>query len=541
MSNDPIKVTKAQLAVAILQLKGKPLDLVSYIPFFDIYNSSASSICAKSGRQIGKSVSLAGMTIIESIARPYFNTLYIAPLSSQTSRFSSAYLDPFLYSPLLKKHFTDTNSKKNVFEKSLNNGSRIYLSYAETESDSDRIRGASADQLFLDEVQDISQDAIPVLKETLSASDYSFMRYTGTAKTSNNTLEVYWNRSNMMEWVIRCPHCGFYTIPDNFDTCMKIMQNPDGPGCAKCGKLINMSDGKWMAAKPHIKDDLGFHLPQIIMPARCSPKKWKELRAKTFGTEGGRGYSAAKLSNEVFGLASGVGGKILSLNEAMVACNSSRTQFDEGFPHDDRGITLTTLGVDWSVSGGSKSYTVITVLGYNFAGKCFNLYSERLNGVDILDQVKRVEYIYNKFGCTMMGSDRGVGQLQGEILKKSIGEDRVNMINYVAAKTQLRWDKDGKYFAADRTMNIDTTIIRMKMGISRFETPCWSIMSEFWQDALNVYEEETMAGRRVYRKDEDLTDDWLHSITFANIAQMIVRGDFTYVEEGASSDSIFTF
>lgn len=539
---DTLHLRKSQLARAILQLKGKPLTFEGYEPFEMIYDTSPQESLIKAGRQIGKSVSLGGMTIAESIVRKYFNTLYIAPLSSQTSRFSSAYLDPFLHSPYVKKHYLDGESKKNVFEKSLNNGSRIYLSYAETEQDADRVRGASADQLFLDEIQDISQEAIPILKETLSASPYSFVRYTGTAKTENNTLEINWRRSNMLEWVVKCDFCAKYTIPNDFETCMKIMQNPDGPGCVYCGKVIDMRKGKWVAGRPQVRDMYGFHTPQISMSARCVPKKWKELRAKAFGSEGGgKGYSAAKLANEVFGLASGVGGRILTMKEAMACCNPKRTKFDDCFPMDSRGIVCTTLGVDWSVSGSTKSYTVITILGYDFNGKCHLLFTERLNGVDILDQVRRVEYLYQKYQCTMLGSDRGVGVLQGQLMQKDLGQDRVNMINYVAAKNQLRWDKQGLYWSADRTMNIDTTVLKAKMGIDRFETPCWAIMAEFWQDALNVFEEETAVGRRVYRKDEDLTDDWLHSVTFANIAYMIVHGDFTYVEEEATSDGRFDF
>ena len=134
-----LKLRKSHLARALLQLKGKPLDLEEYKPFEMIYDTSPQESLIKAGRQIGKSVSLGGMTIAESIIRSYFNTLYIAPLSSQTSRFSSAYLDPFLYSPIVKKHFVNASDKKNVFEKSLNNGSRIYLSYAETEQDADRL------------------------------------------------------------------------------------------------------------------------------------------------------------------------------------------------------------------------------------------------------------------------------------------------------------------------------------------------------------------------------------------------------------------
>ena len=527
----------SEFAKAVLLLKGKPLDLEEYKPFELVYNISPPELVIKAGRQIGKSVSLGGSMITQSILRKYFNTIYIAPLSAQASRFSTAYLDPFLWSPLIRKHYLDSASKKNVFEKSLNTGSRIYLSYAETEQDADRVRGASGDMLLLDEIQDISQDAIPILRETLSASEFAWVRYTGTAKTENNTLEFNWKRSNGLEWVVKCTHCGKWTIPSDHETCLKILANHVGPGCAHCGAIIDMKTGKWIAARPNEKNVIGFHMPQFIMPARTRPKKWAELVQKVIGG----GYSSQKLSNEVFGLASGVGGRILSLKEAMLCCNSSQTEFDTGFPHDRRNITHTVLGVDWSVSGSTKSYTVISILGYDFTGKAYLLYSQRLDGIDILDQVQRVEQLYRQFQCSMIGSDRGVGVLQGQIMKRNIGDDRVCMVNYVSAKNALRWDKQGNFYAADRTMNIDTVVMKAKIGKVKFETPSWSIMENFWSDALNVYEEESAAGKRLYRKDPDLCDDWLHSIVFANIAKMVMAGEFTIVDDVPPFEQAFTF
>jgi hypothetical protein len=539
LPNKIIKLRPSDFAKSVLQLKGQPLDLEEYKPFELIYNIAPPELVIKAGRQVGKSVSLGGSIVSNAVIRPYFNTLYVAPLSVQTSRFSSTYIDPFLNSPLVKKHYLDATSKKNVFEKSLNNGSRIFLSYAETEQDADRIRGASADLVLVDEVQDVSMDALPILYETMAASNHSFKRLTGTAKTENNTLEHSWKRSNMLEWVVKCTGCNKHSIPNDFKSCTKIMSNLEGPQCVHCGKLLDMKTGVWIAAKPHIRDVIGFHIPQFIIPARTRTKKWKELRTKAFGAEGNKGYSAQKLANEVYGLASGVGGRILTLKEVMDCCDINRTKFDTCFPYDDRKIYMTTIGVDWSTSGSTKSYTVITVLGYDYSGKCYVLYSQRIDGVDILEQVARVEQLYHQFDCSMIGSDRGVGVLQGQLMKQHIGEDKVVMVNYVAAKAYLRWDKTAGYYAADRTMNIDTVVVKAKMGPKMFSTPCWTLMAEFWDDALNLYEEESHSGRRLYRKDEDLTDDWLHSVVFANIAAQVVKGEFVSVDETPSAHSAF--
>lgn len=78
---------------------------------------------------------------------------------------------------------------------------------------------------------------------------------------------------------------------------------------------------------------------------------------------------------------------------------------------------------------------------------------------------------------------------------------------------------------------MDALILKMKIGKERFNTPAWSIMAPFWEDALAVFEEETRAGKKVYRKDEDKPDDWLHSVNFANIGLQILRGEYKTVDD----------
>lgn len=520
-----IKVTTSQLAKAVLELKGKALSLDLYTPFNLVYDTDPKTLIICAGRQVGKSVSLAGSIMAKSIIRDHFTSLYIAPLSIQTSRFSTAYLDPFMGSKLVQKYYIDSTSKRNVFEKSFNNGSKVYLSYAETEADADRVRGASADLILIDEVQDVSADALPVLYETLSASDYSLKRLTGTAKNENGTLAVNWKRSNMMEWVVKCPACNKYAVPHDFDTCLKIVtMNPSGPACPYCGILIDMLKGEWVAMRPDVKFTIGCHMPQFIIPARARPDKWLELVNKLTV------YPQPKLANEVFGIAAGTGGKILGMTECMACCNTEWKEYDKRWPGDMRGIGTVVLGVDWSVTGSLKSFTSVSILGCTGEGKLYLLHNEIIQGIDILEQVKRVAQLYTQFNAQLIASDRGVGVLQCQLLQEQFGRDKVAPINYVSAKTHLRWDGMGQYYAADRTMCMDTIVMKMKIGIAKFESPAWTLTAPFWEHCLAIFEEETLAGKRVYRHEEDEPDDAFHSVVFANIGMMIMRGEFTYVD-----------
>lgn len=519
-------LTTSAFAEAIIRVRGRKLDFGRYKPLKTIYDLEPLTIVVRAGRQIGKSVMLGGVITVKSIAHKHFTTLFLSPLAQQTSRFSSMYLDDFLSSPLVRKHFVDSASKKNVHEKSLSNGSKIYLSYAEIEADADRVRGIAADSLYWDEIQEVSSDALPVVEETISASDYGFRRYTGTSKTLNNTLEYKFRDSCQCHWAVKCPHCNHYNVPYDFDICLRMCSLDTGPCCEKCKCVLDMSKGAWLAARPQEKRSIGFSIPQLVIPFRTEPKKWAELREKVAK------YPVGKLANEVFGLPIGLGGRILSESEAMACCNSSKSSWDDCWAQDTRGINSVVLGVDWSVTASEKSFTIISVLGFDYSGKCYLMYSERVNSVNILDQVKRVEKIYRDFNAQAIGSDRGVGVLQCQLLAQSLGADRVFPINYVNAKVPIRYDSSGLYYAADRTMSMDTVFMKMKIGRDRFECPAWSLTSfPFWQDCLSIFEEETLAGKRVFRHDEDIPDDSFHSVVFGNVAHMILTGNFVRVDK----------
>lgn len=521
-----VNATTSELATALLELKGKPLAFKKYKPFKEIYDIDPPMLIGKAGRQIGKSVGIAGITTIKSISQPYFNSLYIAPLSQQTKRFSNMYMDMFMASPLIAKHYKDTTTVKNVFEKSFTTGSVVYLGYAQDESDADRIRGIMADSLTVDEVQDISYDALPPIFEILSASEYKYKRLFGTSKSTSNTLEYLWLKSSQLEWVMKCHKCGKWTVPYDYETCFKICSNPEGPACVYCDAVINVEDGMWASMNQNEKRTIGFHLPQFCMSANTGPAAWTDLYEKIHNGV----YSPVKIANEVFGIATDLAGKSITMKDAQDCSNNSKPAFEKLWPKDSRGILNVVLGVDWSVTGSDKSFTVISILGYDASGKCYLLYSERLQGSDILTQTERVKELFHAFNCQVIASDRGVGVVQVQLLQQVLGHNRVVPVQYVSAKTKLRWDSVGAFLAADRTQAIDNVLMKIRYGRERFETPCWNIMETFWKDALAIFEEETAAGKRVYRHHPDEPDDWLHSVVFGNIGYQFMTGNYTFTE-----------
>ena len=71
----------------------------------------------------------------------------------------------------------------------------------------DRARGIPAYALFIDELQDILGDNIPVIEQCLSHAPEQWKQYVyaGTPKSLDNIIETYWSsHSTQNEWVV--PH-----------------------------------------------------------------------------------------------------------------------------------------------------------------------------------------------------------------------------------------------------------------------------------------------------------------------------------------------
>lgn len=521
----------SDLASGLLTLRGDPLRFGKHVPWKFIYDVQPKTMVLKAGRQIGKSVSQGGRTITQSVTHKHFQTCYVAPLSTQAKQFSNMYLKPFRHGKIVRKYFIAKDSVDNVFEKEFSNGSKIYVRYAQNASEGDRIRGISADQILYDEVQDILLEAIDVINPISDASPYRYKVFSGTSKSTANSLERLWLRSNQMEWAIKCPHCRKWCIPNTYPRCVAMCIDPKGPTCYHCHGYIDVRVGQWVETVQGRRDAMGCHLPQFIMSANTEGVAWADLNAKVRLANEGISYSPTVLANENFGLATDLSGKSISVHDAMACCDPSQTQWFSTRREAEAkyGYLKVICGVDWSVTGSTKSFTVASVIGVDVMGVVHLLYSEIMQGIHILSQVDRIKKIIQQFNCDICAADRGVGVVQDQLLQNFFGYDKVHMVQYVTSARRLAHNKAGMFLAADRTTCMDLIVHRMRRGGAQFTTPCWEVTQGYWEHALAVFEEvNERTNNRLYSKDEDTPDDWLHSLVFALVGFEYLSGRYQF-------------
>jgi phage terminase large subunit GpA-like protein len=202
------EVTRSLLVENFLRIDGLPIDFNDYMYQQDIYDCESESILLKTGRQVGKTTLGACFIIAETLAIPFFKTLFVAPTKEQTSRFSITKLSKIIqYSPHIKRHFI--GGTDNILLKLLRNGAEIILNYAQ--DDADRIRGPTADRIFLDEVQDMNLEAtFPVIRETMANSDYQFLLPAGTPKSLDH-LQVAVSGAENTVYEVAVQFCDPYT------------------------------------------------------------------------------------------------------------------------------------------------------------------------------------------------------------------------------------------------------------------------------------------------------------------------------------------
>jgi phage terminase large subunit len=116
----------------------------------DILNKQDMFYVLVCGRQIGKTLLLINMLLYYSINNPKSTLLWVSPYYSMAVKVLSQIIDAIEQSGIVK----EANKSEKII--TLVNGSRIYFRSAEKP---ETIRGLSVDYGFLDEAQDIDDDA----------------------------------------------------------------------------------------------------------------------------------------------------------------------------------------------------------------------------------------------------------------------------------------------------------------------------------------------------------------------------------------------
>lgn len=485
-----------------------------------IYDTPTDRILLMAGRQVEKSSTLAYKTLGLSCLIPHFKTLFVTPSSTQTKEFSKAKLKETLEtSPTLRSWFPG-DLTDNVFEKMAINRSAIKLRYAFLNAD--RCRGISSDLICLDEIQDILLDNIPVIEESASHSPFKKFIYSGTPKTQDNPIHVFWeNHSTMNEWAVPCEMHGTKNHPGSWHWNILDEKNIGLKSliCDKCGSQIyaNHPKAAWVqTGSPDTSQNIyeGFRIPQLMVPWI----DWQDIISKK------EQYPRPKFFNEVLGISFDSGQRPLTRQDIMDNCDPDMKLTGDYI----RELKKTKLvgqriyaGVDWG-QDSTNSYTVI-VLGAYFDG-FFRIFAmHRFTGAETEPkvQLEKIERFIDTFNIHRICTDYGGGFWPNSALRTRYGSTRIQPIQYSTPRTFMKHDpRLGRYLIhRSEVMSALFTAIK-KRTVFRF--PRWrDFQSPFASDMLATFSEYNERTRMTeYKKSLNTTDDTFHAVLFCFLASM---------------------
>jgi len=507
---------RSDLAQHLLYLDGQPFSLGDYPFYHAIYDGNYQGMLLKSGRQVAKSTTLCNFLISEGIGTSHFRSLYVSPSQEQTRKFSNTRVGKVcLYSPLIKQYWVDASElSQRTMLRMFRNGSEISFTYAL--DDPDRARGNTADRCCYDEVQDILYEpVIPVINECMGNSEYGYETYAGTPKTMENTIEYLWSISTQNEWIMKCDGCGRYSFIDNAKAVGKV-----GPVCVKCDHALNPRNGQWYSFKPEATLT-GFHIPQLILPRNAEqPNRWQRILTKLAR------YSDTKFKNEVLGISDALGARIISKQELEALCEDYDI-YRQPSPGINMEYRHVVGGVDWS-GGGTEgvSRTVVWIWAVTKNHQLRTLYYRVYpitSPVSIVDDVAEALQAHH---VELVIGDRGEGHLANDLLAQRLGSNRVSQVMYGAQARTISWNEKGLFYTADRTTLMDNYFMVLKRQGVIF--PRLSCMLEPITDILNIYEEVTVNGKKVWRHAPTQPDDCFHAQLFGWLAAKVLLMDLTF-------------
>lgn len=471
----------------LFNLNGRPYKLTDHFPFEPFYHTRlCRNMVWKTGRQVAKSTNQASSGVLTSNLIPYFNTLFVTPLFEMIRRFSSNYVRPFIDLSPIKGLLIDSSCNNSVFQRSFRNQSTLYFSFAFL--DADRTRGLNCAKVAYDEVQDLDPSFIPIIRETMSASDWGLSQFTGTPKTLENTLEVLWMDSSQAEWCVRCDACNHWniaTIGEDLDGMLgptfvdrEISERHPAVVCSKCQRPINPRSGFWLHARPELRFDFsGYHVPQLIMPMHYNnSEKWSIMQGKR---QGFGNTSQPVFYNEVCGESFDTGAKLLTVTDLRKAACLHENTIEEAVKHIG-DYTQRIVAVDWGGGGADEtSFTAVAVLGWLPDGKIDVIYGWRsLTPNNPVLEAQLVLDIMKRFLATHMVHDfAGAGAIRETIITQAgLPENRSIPVAYarVTVGPMIKYvplnENTGKrsHHVVDKTRSLQFTCELIKHKHIRF-------------------------------------------------------------------------
>ena len=433
----------------------------------------------------------------------------------------------------------NTNLCQNLGYKEHENGSVIELAYVLTSADV--VRGKSTDELLFDEYQNFDPELELEVLQTQSASEMKITLYAGTSLTTDSALEGRWNESSQASWVMKCSACSHYNIPLPEFGVMDMIQ-PVGPCCARCGRLLDVRSGGFVHAFPRLRDlgYLGFHIPQLIVPAVVyNPLRWAEIYRMKNRMGGSRQFQ-----QEILGVVTEEGEKEITRKQLEAVCILGSDLPSLQLKAVRRAYRWVVSGCDW---GGSdyipelrikKSTTVHVIMGVLPTGQFDVLHIRRYAGMnydDIAGDILHNHFAYNGYA---LASDFGVGAVYNSKLRQKIPPDRHLMFCYTGPTTALMAEPAGTHQYNQWSLNKTESISLVFEALRQQRIRCfaWEIAQEYLQDCLNLFRAPGERGQSgggassgmttfIYRSHPTRPNDTLMALNFGFTLGRLLLGE----------------
>jgi intein/homing endonuclease len=378
-------------------------------------------------------------------------------------------------------------------------------------------RGIPASQLYIDEVQDILRDNIPVIEQCTSHAPDQLKRfvYSGTPKSLDNIIEEYRsNRSTQGEWMVPCEGCGYWNNLGEKNIGKK------GPICSRCGKGINPQSEhcEWAAMVDQDVDCIkvpweSYRIPQLMVPWKIH--NWDEVLRDY------ENYPRARFMNECLGISYESGTRPITQAQVRAQCGTHSIGDIDSIQNKSL-IEPFFFGIDWG--SGDNAYTVLVICTY-VESRFRMVYAHRFVGEEADPGVciPKIIEMGHRFNVKMIGADYGFGFGLNHHLTRAFGAQRMQMFQYMARiNKKVVFDSKMLRWKAHRTEVMSAIFDAIKRG--KVEFPKWEeFRKPFAEDFTNIYSEYNETLRMImYDHKAGCPDDTFHAFVFCWLASMLV-------------------
>ncbi len=460
------------------------------------------------GRQSEKSTSLSAQMCAYTTLLS-LTWQYVSATMDQAREFSQWKLDvPIRGSDILSNLYDLTGQRRpyNIKRKENFAGGRILTGTAY--GDAARIRGNPADGLSIDEFSLIDLDAIGVLRECLSASDYAWELHAGTPLSTDNPMWVVWSeRSKQFEWAVPCDR----HTPKVWNVLGPKNLIPTGIVCERCRNPISTLNGMWVSTfEPSTYTYNAFRVPQIAVHRARFGEIYKRLKDEPVITMRESFAYSVEEANEVF------------TDQFLESISTTALSTDK-----ENWLGLSSVhpfyaGIDWAQGG--EAATVLSLGTYINGDKFRWPVQFRFKG-DPDQDLEDIFKIIDMVRAHRIVADYGAGYQRNRRHEERYGYPRFIRCKYNRQRDPVVLDAKTFQLNVNRNEVLDSFTMAMRMHPEQWELPARRDMekSHWWQDLRAVLVEGDHLGNPQFVRRSGKTDDHFHAMFYCFLASSLLQ------------------